>query len=61
MLKTNEGQRAGCKFRFERVRYCHFLVLSRGNVERFDQPTSGSIGVSTALHLLPEFTPVGIG
>jgi hypothetical protein len=61
VLKTAQGKRAYCKLSFEIVRHCDFLVLSRRNVQRFDHPAGGSIRVSAAFHLLPEFKPIGIG
>lgn len=58
LLKTREGEGACCKFRFQVVSYCDFLILSRCDVQRLDDPTSRRIGVSAAFHLLPEVAPV---
>jgi hypothetical protein len=55
-----ERECACCQFSFEIACDFHFSVLSRGNVQCLNHPTSRSIRVSAAFHLLPEFAPVRI-
>jgi hypothetical protein len=61
MLETMQRERACCQFGFEIVRHVYLSVLSGCDVQCFDHPTSGSIGISAVLHLLPQIAPVGIG